>query len=223
MSLPDLTYAAQFEVLRVWIDSLEPAELTSPSVLPGWTVADLVGHLAGTGDSIAALHAPADDQQPMSIAAYVANYAPSADQIGQVAREKTQAAGADLVAELDRANAAGQRTLDELGGADRVVLARRGPILLSDFLDTRLIELVVHAGDLAKSLPAHNGPTVLPSAQRRVVGVFRELLAAKAGNPVEAMAAASQLEPADFIELCAGRRRPGDHLAPAITDALPLF
>ncbi len=83
--------------------------------------------------------------------------------------------------------------MDELGGLDRVVLARRGPILLSDFLDTRLIELVVHAGDLTRSLPDRNGPMVMPSAVKRVVTVLRELLTAKAGNPVEALAAASAL------------------------------
>ena len=55
--IPDLTYAAQFEVLSVWIGSLQPGELASPSVLPGWTVADLISHLAGTGTTIAALRA----------------------------------------------------------------------------------------------------------------------------------------------------------------------
>ncbi len=224
MSFPDLTYSAQFEVLRVWIGNLGPAELASPSVLPGWTVADLVGHLVGTGDSIAALRVADAEAEPMSVAAYVSNYAPSAQQIGQAARDTTGAAGgAELLAELDRSNGDAQRTLDGLGSADRVVLARRGPILLSSFLDTRLIELVVHSGDLARSLPDQKGPTVLPSAQRRVVGVLRQLLTEAAGNPVEAMAAASQLEPSLFIELSAGRRRPGDHLAPALTEALPLF
>ncbi len=223
MSLPDLTYSAQFEVLRVWVDQLAPADLASPSVLPGWTMADLVGHLAGTGDSISVLRAAEADTEPMSIASYVSNYAAAAEQIGQLARDKTRSAGADLITEFDRSNRAAHARLDELGGADRVVLARRGPILLSDFLDTRLLELVVHCGDLARSLPQRKGPTVLPSAKRRVVRVLRELLTETAGNPVEAVAAASQLEPDEFIELSAGRRRPSDHLAPALTEALPLF
>ncbi len=223
MSVPDLTYSAQFEVLRVWIGNLGPDDLASPSVLAGWTVADLVGHLVGTGETVAALLAAGDDAEPMSIADYVCDYGPAAAQIGQFARDTAHAAGADLLAELDRANADAQRCLDQLGAADRVVLTRRGPMLLSDFLDTRLIELVVHSGDLARSLPQKKGPTVLPSAQRRVVGVLRELLTERAGNPVEAMAAASRLLPSEFIELGAGRRLPGDELAPALTEALPLF
>jgi uncharacterized protein (TIGR03083 family) len=223
LSTPDLTYTAQFEVLRVWIGNLLPAEWTSPSVLPGWTVADLVAHLSGTAASIAALSLASDDAEPMTVGAYVRSYAAESDAIGQLARDTNEAAGQDLLAELDAAHAAADQRLAELGGADRVVVSRRGPILLWDFLATRLIELVVHSGDLARSLPGRKGPTVLPSAQRSVLAVLRELLTEKAGSPVEALAAASMLEPAQFIELAAGRRRPPDGLAPALSEALPLF
>ena len=222
MSIPDLTYAAQFEVLSVWIGGLQPGELASPSVLPGWTVADLVSHLAGTGATIAALRVTDDDVEPMTVADYVVNYASSAENIGRLARDTTVAAGPDLLARFETAHAQAERTLDEIGSVDRIVLSRRGPILLSDFMDTRLIELVVHTGDLARSLPGRTSPTVLPSAERRVVAVLRELLTEMANDPVEAVAAASSLDPAEFIELCAGRRRPED-LAPALSEALPLF
>lgn len=223
MSIPDLTYAAQFEVLSVWIGSLQPGDLASPSVLPGWTVADLISHLAGTGTTIAALRAADDDAVPMTVADYVLNYASSAETIGRLARDTTMAAGPDLLARFETAHAQAERTLDELGSVDRIVVSRRGPILLSDFMDTRLIELVVHSGDLARSLPGRKSPTVLPTAQRRVLAVLRELLTEKADNPVEALAAASNLDPAEFIELSAGRRRPADDLAPALSGALPLF
>ncbi len=223
MPIPDLTYAAQFEVLSVWIGSLQPGELASPSVLPGWTVADLVSHLAGTGTTIAALRAADDEVEPMTVADYVGNYASSAEAIGQLAKDTTVAAGPDLLARFGAAHAQAERTLDELGNVDRIVVSRRGPILLSDFMETRLIELVVHSGDLARSLPGRKSPTVLPTAQRRVLAVLRELLTAKADDPVEALAAASKLEPTEFIELSAGRKRPTDDLAPALSKALPLF
>ena len=47
--LSDLTYVAQFEALRAWVGTLQTTELQSPSVLPGWTVAELIG------DSITAI------------------------------------------------------------------------------------------------------------------------------------------------------------------------
>ncbi len=223
MTLSDLTYAAQFEVLRVWIGALHTAELTRPSVLPGWSVADLIAHLAGTGRTIATLSPAGVDDVPMSTADYVSNYARSAGEIAETARETTVGAGPELLAALDRANADAQHALDRLGGVEQVVLTRRGPMLLSDFLDTRLIELVVHSDDLARSLPDRPAPTVLPSARRRAVAVLRELLTGRADDPVAALAAASALSEEEFIELATGRVVPRPDLAPALAAAVPLF
>ncbi|SDP00674.1 TIGR03083 family protein [Nakamurella panacisegetis] len=221
--LYDLTYAAQFEVLRVWISGLDADELSAPSVLAGWTVADLIGHLAGTGSSIAALEPAPEGTDPISIATYVSNYAPAADEIAAVARDTTVGAGPELLDLFGRTNEAAMSNLTALGGSDRVVLARRGPILLSDFLDTRLIELVVHAGDLARSLPDRKPPKVLSGAAWRVVAVMRELLTERAADPVAALAAASTLPVVEFIELATGRRPLPDGLPVALGTALPLF
>ena len=221
--LYDLTYAAQFEVLRVWISGLDADELETPSALAGWTVADLVGHLAGTGTTIAAVRAAPEDADPISVATYVSNYAPSAEQIATIARDSAEQAGPALLELLDRTNEEAMANLTALGGTDRVVQSRRGPILLSDFLDTRLMELVVHAGDLARSLPDRKPPKVLSGAAWRVVAVMRELLAQRAGDPVEALAAASALSVVDFIELGAGRRAAEGDLPVVLRESLPLF
>jgi uncharacterized protein (TIGR03083 family) len=223
LTLPDLTYTAQFEVLRVWIGTLQPAELGGPSALPGWTVADLIGHLVGLGRTISTLQPAEADFEPISIAAYVSNYAAASGQSAQAARDITGHAGAALLTQLDRSNTEAQRTLDRFGGIDQTVVSRRGPIMLSNFLDTGLIELVVHSGDLARSLPDHRAPIILPSAERRVLAVLRELLTGRAGDPVEALAAASALPPAEFVELATGRRVPPTNLPPALAGALPLF
>ena len=52
------------------------------------------------------------------------------------------------------ARAAAFARLDELGPDDLVVQARRGPVLLSTMAVSRVVELVVHADDLARSVPA---------------------------------------------------------------------
>nr|WP_255498411.1 maleylpyruvate isomerase N-terminal domain-containing protein [Nakamurella sp. PAMC28650] len=162
------------------------------------------------------------------MSAYLSGYAATAGQISEIARQISASAGPELLARLDEANAEAQEHLGRLGAFDRVVSTQRGPMLLSDFLDTRLIELVVHAGDLAASLPAHHPPTVLPTASRRVALVMRELLTEKAAQPVEALAAASTMAVARFIALAAGRDLPAGDLPPAdlpaaLTSALPLF
>ena len=221
--LYDLTYAAQFEVLRVWISGLDADELRAPSALPGWTVADLVGHLAGTGTTIAALRPAPDDADPISLTTYLSGYAPGSAQIAELAKEMTAQAGPDLLDLLDRTNSEAMANLTALGGTDRVVQARRGPIMLSDFLDTRLIELVVHAGDLARSLPDRKPPKVLSGAAWRVVAVMREALCERAAHPAAALAAASSLSVVDFISLGAGRRLPGDDVPDELRSCLPLF
>ncbi len=222
---PDLIYTAQFEALSVWLGTLRPGELTFDSALPGWTVADLIGHLAGIGQSISELRPAGDALQPMSIASYVSRYRPSSDLIAQAAVAVTRSVGPDSspLHSFYGAHAAAQYTVERLGAVDQVVQTRRGPMMLADFLDTAVIELVVHAGDLGRSLPHRRPPVVLPSAQRRVLGVLRELLTEKADRPVEAIAAASALPPADFIELAAGRTVPGPDVSPALAAALPLF
>lgn len=226
--LSDMVYATQFQALRVWLDGLTPEDLSVDSVLPGWTVADLVGHLVGVAGTIAVLQPASDETEPSTISAYLSGYAATAGQISEIARQISASAGPELLARLDEANAEAQEHLGRLGAFDRVVSTQRGPMLLSDFLDTRLIELVVHAGDLAASLPAHHPPTVLPTASRRVALVMRELLTEKAAQPVEALAAASTMAVAGFIALAAGRDLPAGDLPPAdlpaaLTSALPLF
>ncbi|MET3804877.1 uncharacterized protein (TIGR03083 family) [Nakamurella sp. UYEF19] len=241
MSGSDLTYAAQFEVLRVWIGTLDDDDLRTASNLPGWTVGDLIGHLVGTGSSIAGLttaESPGgspvgeiidsgepgrQEPPPMTIADYVSGYTGSADQIAEMAKDLARTTVSDLLDALDASNAAAQLNLDRLGGSDLVVTSRRGPILLSHFLDTRLIELVVHSGDLAASLPDRRGPMVLPMAQRRVLSVLRELLTQRSEHPIDALTAASALPAADFIRLAAGRDASTPALDPALIEALPLL
>ena len=220
---PDLIYRAQFDLLRGWIGALQPDELSTPSVLAGWSVVDLVAHLAGTGQSIAALRPAEDGAAPMSVASYLAGYAASADQIADTARQTAAGAGAGLPAALDDGHAAACQALAQLAPMDRVVASRRGPIRLGAFLDTRIIELVVHSGDLARSLPSRTPPTILPAAQLRVLGVLRQMMTVAAADPQAALAAADALDPADFIELSAGRTPPSADLPAALAQSLPLF
>jgi hypothetical protein len=66
----------------------------------------------------------------------------------------------------------------EAVSGDPVIAARRGPIRLSDFLVTRINELVVHSRDLSASVPDH-GPVAihrdaLGTSVRMLLGILTE-------------------------------------------------
>lgn len=219
----DILYAAQSAALRPWAGTITTDERAEPSALSGWTVADLLAHLALVHDAVAALRPAPQDAEPMSTVEYLALYADDAEGIADMARAVAADGREDVLVAWDKAAHQARQTLAALGAGDRVVQARRGPILESSFLDTRLIELVVHADDLARSLPDHPAPPVLPSARRRVVLTLREVLTTKAAVPVEALAAASALEPEEFLALAAGRVERDPTLPDALSTVLPLL
>ena len=226
----DLLYAAQFAALRAFADQLSPGDLDTPSTLPGWSVADLLAHLRGTAESIAALEEVASgpellqaNESALTTAQYLGAYGAAADDIAQAARTWTEQAGGDPRLDLDDAQRRAMARLDALGGVDRIVRARRGPILLSAFLDTRVVEVVVHTADLGRSMPDHPAPRILGSARRRVVLVLRDVLAERAADPPAALGAAAELDEDTFLDLAAGRREPPADLATSLREVLPLL
>lgn len=219
----DMVFAAQSAALRPWAGTITPEEMARDSVLDGWTVADLLAHLAQVHDAVAALRPAPEDAEPMTAADYLQQYAADAEGIAGMARSIAAQNRADVLVAWDKAAHQARQTLGALGAADRVVQARRGPILESVFLDTRVIELVVHADDLARSLPDHPAPPVLPSARRRVVMALREVLTGRAADPVDALAAASDLPAEEFVALATGRATPARDLPKALADMLPLL
>jgi len=154
---PDLVgvLSAQVTLVRDWIAALAPTDVDLPSVLDGWTVADLIAHVARSGNAMLQLR-PAD-VAPLPLAQYVSAYAAAATEIADGTRELALATAGDRLGAIDTAWTTAMDALTDLGTddlphADRVVVAPRGPILLSEFVVTRLLELVVHADDLARSL-----------------------------------------------------------------------
>lgn len=221
---PDLVFAAQSAALRAWAATISADELAQSSTLTGWTVADLLGHLVQAHDSVAALRPAEDGADPMAVADYVSSYSSAASTVAETARTIARNAGAELLDAWDATAAEAAQTLGALGAADRVVQSRRGPILASDFLRTRVIELVVHAADLRRSLPDdHPPPPVLPSAERQVVQTLREVLTARATDPVQALAAASRMDAVEFTDVVTGRAAPQPGVAAELADILPLL
>lgn len=154
----EVTFREQWLRLRTWAGRLDPADLHRPSVLEGWSVADLVAHLGRSLDALAAAQPTAAGAIPLDLGEYVGFYPQRAHEIADITRELAATISDDPWAAVDRmaeAAFAQLTTLRDLA-PDPVVRARRGPLLLSAMVVSRVIELVVHADDLMRSLP--DGP-----------------------------------------------------------------
>lgn len=169
---------AQADAVVTWLSGQPPSAWRRPSVLPGWTVAELATHIAAVLASIpATLRQPTGDR-PVSLAGYLAGYRKVAEEI--LERDVAGAAGrspaevlADIYAQRDEAAAAEPPST-------RAVRAPRGPISPADFLVTRAIELVVHADDLSRSLPEREPVALDRGALRVACQALADVLAERA-------------------------------------------
>jgi uncharacterized protein (TIGR03083 family) len=147
----------QWRELRTWleeVEALDRAEL--PTGLGEWTVGDLVAHL-GLGLRLVTGIAPAPEGTvPITLREYVAAYPPAATAIAGQTEEIQVELGDDVLGGLDRIAAEAFEHLATI--ETEVVLARRGPITRDDYVLTRLLELVVHGDDLARTLDAERHP-----------------------------------------------------------------
>jgi hypothetical protein len=162
-------------------------------------VRDLVAHLVVVADSVRHLEALPATAGVLSISEYLAGYAARADRITGLTQE---AAGEiiDLGAAYDERWEAALHHLGTFAGTEKV-LARRAAARTADFAATRVIELVVHADDLARSLPAESvgaddlarslpaasaAADIPPAAERLVARVLLDVLATRhPGHTVE--------------------------------------
>jgi len=221
-------------VLRDWLAVLPPDVLAMPSVLPGWTVSHLATHLVLIADAITALRPAVHGERPQTIGQYVSAYAAAAESID--VQTRAQADVADPLAAMDERSEAAAVAVERLGQGDPVVVARRGPIRLADFLVTRVVEVAVHADDLARSVPGVEAPTMPQDAERLAVRALLDVLAERApGRSVEVRvppyAAVQCIEgprhtrgtppnvvetdPTTWLRLAAGRTRWPDEVAAA--------
>jgi len=140
----------QWHRLRAWLPEVLD-EAGQPSVLEGWTVAELVAHVGRAMDALAVC-SPLPGAVPLTLAEYLGTYAGRAQEIAETTRTLAAQVADDPLRWVDESAAAAFTRLEALGPADVVVQARRGPVLLSTMTTSRVVELVVHADDLWRSV-----------------------------------------------------------------------
>lgn len=180
-------YAAQHAALGAWLAALPAQRWDQPSVLAGWTVHDLAFHTTQVPGSLtrAIATGPVRDRA-LSIAEYTSAWRAAADDIADRdrlgARDLTPAG---VVARHSAEHAALMAGLDTVTG-NPVIRARRGPITVTDFLATRVNELVVHSRDLSASVPDVAPATIDPGALGVSVRMLLRILSERApGRSVE--------------------------------------
>ncbi len=176
-------------IIRDWLAALPGDVWSTPSVLPGWTIADLAAHLVDRARSAASIVVERNGATPLSPLQYMQGYAAGADHLAKAARElagEARGSAHDLLLALDKHYESALRNLEQFGSSDPVVRAPGGPIRLGDYLATRAVELAVHADDLARSVPGMEAPTMPRDVYRLAVQTLLDGLAERApGRAVE--------------------------------------
>ena len=178
----------QWTRLRSWVGHTGVADRQAASALPGWSVSELVAHLGRAMGAIGACRPAPPGTVPLTLAEYLGTYPERAAQISTVTRDLAIEIRHDPLAGIDQLAAEAFARLAELRGAgpDPVVQARRAPILLSEMVLSRLVELVVHGDDLVRSVGSWPGPGPLePAAVTAVSAALLEVLVDRGGWDLE--------------------------------------
>ena len=187
MPLDSLAAALRDQTAAIagWFEAVPAADLARPSVLPGWDVRTLLAHVLLVASGAVEQLGTRDTAPPIPVDEYVRRYRRDVSAIEQQTRDA--AAGqspAELLAEL---RAAPDPVAASAGVAAATVLrGPRGPIRADDWLATRVLDLVVHADDLSRSLPSLPPVPLVRLALAAATRLLAEILAAQApGRSVE--------------------------------------
>lgn len=133
-----------------WLTANDP-DPASPSTLPEWTISELVAHL-GVGLRVASQTLGRGSRTSLlSVGRYLAAYGPAADEVAE--RERRLAASLGWVGVRAEFTSAIAELADlDLAAVPAKVAGPRGTLRPADFLATRMVELVVHADDLHRSV-----------------------------------------------------------------------
>lgn len=173
----------QSQEVAAWLSELSADAFSEPSVLPGWDVRELTGHLLLIHTGLLDVLDRPTREPPLPPEVLVRHSRGDADAIASSATREAvgDAPGPTLTGRL---GAVVRELVDRLHG-DRplppVISTPRGPSTVDDFLRTETVEVVVHADDLSRSLPTWAPVTLQRPALGQAVRTLTQILAA--GHP----------------------------------------
>src|SRR5215213_11387799 len=151
---PQEALLEQSRTVLAWLKGLPAGTFERPTVLANWDLRQLAGHLVLIHSSFTRSIDQPTKEAAVPVHEFVTRYRRDVEMImestlqasgglsGQKVVERLESAIDDLATRLD----AGVRMAP-------VIVTRRGPITIEDYLATRIVELVVHTDDLNRSLP----------------------------------------------------------------------
>lgn len=165
-----------------------------PSVLDGYRVAGLVGHLARAVLTVAHYldePAPSGALKPIDAAGYfvrvLASHDPVDSDFHQRVRERGEREAAEgqaaLVARLGRTRKELAERLTSVEPGRTVAALDDAVLTVEQYLETRLVELVVHLDDLAVSVGL-DGPDEIPDEAYELVAAVLARVAARRAGPL---------------------------------------
>lgn len=175
----------QSHALADWLRTLPAEAYARPSVLAGWDVRLLVARLVLIERGLVRVLGLPTKDKPLAPYAFVGRYRPSVEAIAASTYDTADGhTGPELAALFSTSvDAAGAALTDS---RPAVVQAPRGPLLAEDWIETRIIELVVHADDLNRTFPEREPVPLLRSALGRTMRSLTRMLAdAHPGRSVE--------------------------------------
>lgn len=175
----------QSRAVHTWLTGLPADAYDRATVLPDWDARLLTGHLLLVVRGAARVLGLASREKPLTSAAFVARYRPSVDAI---ATSTLETAGTEpgpvLAAALGEAVEVLERALAE--PHPPVLAAPRGPLRAEDWIETRIVELVVHADDLNRTFADRDPVPLVRSALGRTMRTLAQVLAERhPGRSVE--------------------------------------
>lgn len=173
----------QWAALRDLFATLSADQLAAPSVLPGWSNSDILGHVIGTESLLAGLPVPVHD---VAGRAHVRN--PIGELNEQWLEEFRGLGPAALLAAFDAITAERTRSLAAMSADDLAAetMTPAGPGSYARFMRIRVFDCWIHELDVRDGVglvpPHDSGPAAV--AVEEVAAALPYVLAKRAGVPV---------------------------------------
>jgi uncharacterized protein (TIGR03083 family) len=177
----------QGRTVQQWLAALPPQDFARASVLPGWDVRTLTGHLILIHAGLTRLLGKPSAKRPLPTYEFVRRYRRDVAMITEATRAvTTDHTGPELVDQLGAALDGLEQALSDEASQPSVLDTPRGPATVGDFIATRIVEVVVHADDLSRSLAEREPITLRRAALSRCTRTLAEILAGQQpGRSVE--------------------------------------